>query len=92
MGTISKLRNKLENGDGEFACDICSGDQAKIVRRVRLVLAGMTSDCTKKFCYLADIICVGGGAIATSIARVRSAWKKYRKLMPLLTLISLSAE
>lgn len=32
------------------------------------------------------MICVGGGVKASSIARIKSAWKKFRKLLTLLTL------
>ena len=38
-----------------------------------------------KFCYLGDMLSAGGGAEASSITRVRTGWKKFRELLPLLT-------
>ena len=37
-----------------------------------------------KFCYLGDMINAGGEAEASTIARVRSGWKSFRVLLPLL--------
>ena len=37
-----------------------------------------------QFCYLGDIISAGGKAEASTIARVRSGWKSFRVLLPLL--------
>lgn len=39
-----------------------------------------------EFCYLGDKINAGGGAEAGLVARVRSGWKKFGELLPLLTL------
>ena len=39
----------------------------------------------EKFCYLGDMISADGGADSAVVARVRSAWKKFRELSPILT-------
>jgi hypothetical protein len=39
-----------------------------------------------QFCYLGDMIGAGGGAGDASRARVRSRWKKFHGLAPILTL------
>ena len=38
-----------------------------------------------KFCYLGDMLSVGGGADAAVVTRVSSGWKKFRELEPILT-------
>ena len=38
-----------------------------------------------KFYYLGDMLSAGGGPKANSITRVRTGWKKFRELLPLLT-------
>ena len=39
----------------------------------------------KKLCYLGDMLSAGGGAEASSINQVKTGWKKFRELLPLLT-------
>ena len=51
----------------------------------KIVLGGVEYDMVDQFCYLGDILSAGGGAEASTIARVRSGWKKFRELLPLLT-------
>ena len=36
------------------------------------------------------MICAGGGAKGSSVCRVRCAWKKFRELVPMLTLRDIS--
>ena len=38
-----------------------------------------------KFCYLGAMLDAGGGAESSTVTRVRSVWKKFRELLPLLT-------
>ena len=37
------------------------------------------------FCYLGDMLSAAGGCDLATTTRVKSAWKKFRELMPLLT-------
>ena len=46
----------------------------------------------KQFCYLGDMISAGGGTEPSTIARVRSGWKSFRVLLPLLTSQVISIE
>ena len=87
----SGIRGRLQN-NGEFECAVCRGEQVERVRWERIVLAGESFDCVEEFCYLGDVICAGGGAGASSVARVRSGWKKFRELLPLLTLKGFSLQ
>jgi len=38
-----------------------------------------------KFCYLGDMLSVGGDADAAVEARIRIGWNKFQQLVPLLT-------
>ncbi len=42
-----------------------------------------------RFCYLGDMLSAGGGCMAAAIARCKSAWGKFRQLLPLLTVCSI---
>ena len=61
---------------------MCAGNQ---IAPVRLDIGDKSLECVDEFCYLGDMISAGGGAEASSVARIRSGWKKYRELLPLLT-------
>ena len=37
------------------------------------------------FCYLGDMLDADGGCDSAVIARVRSAWKKFREYLPILS-------
>jgi len=43
-------------------------------------------ECVDKFCYLGYINYVGGGSDASSLMRVRCGRKKFREMLPLLTM------
>ena len=44
----------------------------------------------ESFCYLGDTVIAGGGCERAIIARTRSAWGKFKELLPLLTSRSIS--
>ena len=48
-------------------------------------LDGVQYEVVDKFCYLGDMLSARGGAEASTITRIRSGWKKFRELLPLLT-------
>ena len=85
----SGVRGRLRD-DGNYVCVVCRGERVEGERRERVELAGESFSCVEEFCYLGDMICAGGGAEASSVARVRSGWKKFRELLPLLTKRGLS--
>ena len=49
------------------------------------MLAGSNLEVVDKFCYLGDMLDAGGGTESNTVTRVRSGWKKFRELLPLLT-------
>ena len=42
------------------------------------------------FCYLGDMLSAGGGCEITVTTRMKTAWKKFRELLPVLTSRNLS--
>ena len=44
-----------------------------------------TLEVVDSFCYLGDMISAGGGCELSSTVRVKSAWGKFRELLPILT-------
>jgi hypothetical protein len=76
--------------DGNYQCKKCSvngttvgaesGKNKKIVFE-----SGESIECVVEFCYLRDMLNCGSGAGEASLVRVRSAWKKFRELSPILT-------
>ena len=58
------------------------------MNRVNLLLPdignGANLELVDMFCYLGDMLCVGGNADAAVEARVHKGWNKFRQLVPLL--------
>ena len=79
--------------DPEFRCQRCLGAARPIdARPLKEVLVGEdTVEVVDSFCYLGDMACAGGGCERAIIARSRSAWGKFRELLPLLTSRSISS-
>ena len=46
---------------------------------------GVSLEKVDKFCYLGDLLDADGGCDSAVTARVRSAWKKFREYLPILT-------
>ena len=70
-----------------FICDRCLGLARPIVGKPHNHVAIGTNelDTVDSFCYLGDNLCAGGGCELATITRTRSAWKKYREILPLLS-------
>ena len=79
--------------DSNFQCKKCSVNGTTTVGAVsaknkNLLLENSESiECVEEFCYLGDMLNCGGGAGAASRVRVGCAWKKFRKLMPVFSVI-----
>ena len=83
----SGIRGRRLTTVNDFKCKICTGEVVLPVGQpLESVLVGNDSLETKdKFCYLGDMISADGGAEQSSVTRIRSGWKKFRELLPLLT-------
>ena len=74
----------------DFECAACKREYVVQPRCEKVEIGDVSLECVDEFCYLGDKLSAGGGAEANSVAGVRSGWKKFRELLPLLTLKGLS--
>jgi hypothetical protein len=82
----SGLKGRLRSDD-RYRCPTCvSGVLDKPVEQKHVLLDdGGQLECVDRFCYLGDMLGVGGGAEEASRTRVKCAWGKFMELAPLLT-------
>ena len=86
----SGLKGQLAKATN-FVCSQCnSGAVADRNNEEKVMLAGSNLKVVDKFCYLGDMLDAGGGAEPSTVTRVRSGWKKFRELLPLLTTKAIS--
>ena len=82
-GQVAKATN--------FVCSQCnSGAVADRNNEEKVMLAGSNLEVVDKFCYLGNMLDAGGGAKSSTATRVKSGWKKFRELLPLLTTKAIS--
>jgi hypothetical protein len=87
----SGIPGKLKEMEG-YKCPRCirneggEGKSDSEVRKELILDEGVKFEMVDSFCYLGDMISAGGGAVDASRARVRSGWKKFQDLAPVLTL------
>ena len=84
----SGIKSSLKPDVCGFVCGVClgvCGDGADGSLEHLSLKGGEALECVDRFCYLGDTISARGGAEAASVARVRSAWKKFRELSGLIT-------
>ena len=73
--------------DPHYKCPRCLGTARPIDGRpLKEVKVGdETLEVVPDFCYLGDSLSSGGGCELAAITRCKSAWKKFRELLPILT-------
>ena len=54
------------------------------------MLARSNLEVVDKFCYLGGMLDAGGGAESSTVTRARNGWKKFKELLPLLTIKAIS--
>ena len=79
---------KCSRSKGQLAK--ASGAVADRNNEEKVMLAGSNLEVVDKFCYLGEMLDAGGGADSSTVTRVRSGWKKFRELLPLLTTKAIS--
>lgn len=52
----------------------------------QIAFMGQPFECVEEFCNLRDMISEGSGGGASCVARVRSGWKNFWELLPILML------
>ena len=53
---------------------------------------GQSLEVVPTFCYLGDMTSSGGGCLDATTSRIKSAWKSFRELLPILTSKSISCK
>ena len=87
-GVIGSLKSNTD-----YRCSRCKGTAHPIDGRPHnelLLMQDKKLDFVDSFCYLGDTIGAGGGCDLSVITRIRSAWGKFRELLPILTSRALS--
>src|SRR5271165_3460754 len=81
----SGLKGRLE-GIQDFKCRTCVSKSSVQMEQKKAIRFGLEGEleCVDKFCYLGDMIGVGGGAEEATRTRVRCAWGKFNELAPIL--------
>ena len=71
----------------DYRCARCMGNARPIDGRPQSeVQVGPDKlEVVASFCYLGDILSAGGGCEMAVTTRVKTAWKKFRELLPVLT-------
>ena len=72
---------KVEN----FVCKSCTTPAVPDDVRQSIVIDGDEFDMVKEFCYLGDVCGESGGCGDAATSRIRSAWKAFHELLPILT-------
>ena len=78
--------------DIDFKCKKCRGEVSNVTIPdiESLVINGEEIEKVSSFCYLGDLVGQHGECFDATTARIRSAWKKFRDLLPILTCRGLS--
>ena len=81
----SGLQRLTPNPD--YRCARCMGNARRIDGRPQneVQVGPEKLEMVASFCYLGDILSAGGGCEIAVTARVKTAWKKFRELLPVLT-------
>ena len=70
-----------------YVCPRCKGKSRDIDGRplTKVTVDDVDLDVVPSFCYLGDMLSAGGGCDLAIKARCRSAWAKFKSLLPVLT-------
>ena len=84
-----KLASLSEEEKENYTCKKCEFEQVAgsgFESGKEMTLNGSDKcEVVDKFCYLGDMLSVGGGVDAAVVTRIGSGWKKFRELEPILT-------
>ena len=86
----SGLKGQLAKATDFVWSQCSSGAVADRNNEEKVMLAGSNLEVVDKFCYLGDTLDAGCGTVSSTVTRVRSGWKKFRELLPLLTTKAIS--
>ena len=83
--TCSRLKRLTK--DPDYRCTRCRGTARPLdVRPQKEVQVGPDKlEVVASFCYLGDMLSAAGGCELSTTTRVKSAWKKFNDLLPVLS-------
>ncbi|RUS73531.1 hypothetical protein EGW08_018716 [Elysia chlorotica] len=72
--------------DSDFKCSRCQGTARPIDGRPQseVQVGSDKLDVVASFCYLGDMLSAAGGCDLATTTRVKTAWKKFKELLPIL--------
>ncbi|RUS90819.1 hypothetical protein EGW08_001438 [Elysia chlorotica] len=72
--------------DSDFQCSRCQGTARPIDGRPQseVQVGSDKLDVVASFCYLGDMLSAAGGCDLATTTRVKTAWKKFKELLPVL--------
>ena len=78
--------------DPDYRCTQCQGTACPLDGRPQKEVQVGTDklEVVASFCYLGDMLSAAGGCELSTTTRVRTAWKKFKDLLPVLSLCHLS--
>ena len=88
MGVLNScFQNPSESSEADYRCAQCMGNARPIDGRPQneVQVGPDKLEVVASFCYLGDMLSAGGGCEITLTTRVKTAWKKVRELLPVLT-------
>jgi hypothetical protein len=81
----SGLTGRLQT-DPAFRCRTCQAESMPTPAGIQEVsLGGQHLEVVDSFCYLGDVVGQAGGCYDATTARIRTAWGKFRDLLPIIT-------
>ena len=79
--------------DPDFVCKRCRGEiEPPQPTTTELTIDNVTLEVVESFCYLGDVTHQSGGCFEATTSRIRSAWKNFRDLLPVITNKSISLQ
>lgn len=87
----TNLKGRLR-ADPDFLCKKCSGELVTSIdnQATSIKVGDDDIEVVQSFCYLGDMISQRGDCFDATTARIRSSWKKFRELLPILTCSGIS--
>ena len=85
-------RNAVGSKDTDYRCTRCQGTACPLDGRPQKeVQVGPDKlEVVASFCYLGDMLSAAGGCELSTTTRVKTAWKKFKDLLPVLSSCHLS--
>ena len=82
---ISRLQLDRLQKTGKHPCMVCRDVQVlPDGMLVKVTVVGIKIEVVSEFCYLGDMLFSGGDCELASTVRCRTAWGKFRELIPIL--------